>query len=420
MTHSNSNSNSNSTSTSSTSIGPEKKVKRGRGRPKGSKNKKTLKLEANSNEHGSEGTEEKIFRYSTINLILSPLRKRSPIDEWNPREVALFESAMCCKGKQFYEISKIIGTKNTKQCVEFYYHWKQSSNYAVWKALGRKTNKKATSSSQRKLHKKIGQKFAEFHAKYSKSSQHLNGRGKGNGGIHGGGGGGPMNSIQNDLNQCHLNVNHQNNNNTHHSTKSNGGNLHSLYEQQLHSQQQQQLHSQPIVAGYYPQYYAQNGYSWYQPQHGTYAQYQQPQHQPQQQMTRQTISNGQDSTAITSPSNRSKGGKNGNGGNRGNKGDNLGDKAMCIDLTETSSVNGTIDASAATVSKPDEQGKETADNTNTNTTTSAGTTPQDEAMKKNDNAVSAPTSTEVMKESDKDNVNELVHTQGQNQVNQER
>merc|ERR1712228_1034197 len=96
-----------------------------------------------------------------INLLLSPLRKKSPMDEWNPREIALFESAMCSKGKQFGKISKIISTKTTKQCVEFYYFWKQSTHYTIWKSM---RDKKKTSASRRKLHKKIGEKFQAFYS----------------------------------------------------------------------------------------------------------------------------------------------------------------------------------------------------------------------------------------------------------------
>merc|ERR1719499_2839046 len=79
--------------------------------------------------------------------------------------------------------------------------------------------------------------------------------------------------------------------------------------------------------GYYPQYYAQtpNGYPWYHPQQTAYY---------QQQMTKQSMSNGQDSSNI--PKSPTKNGSNGiNGGGGGSA-----DKAMCIDLTETSSVNG--------------------------------------------------------------------------------
>ena len=82
-----------------------------------------------------------IFKYSTIDLLLSPLRKSTPLDEWCPREIATFESAICRKGKDFYQISKLIGTKTCKQVIEFYYFWKQSSHYKVWKMRGRKTKK---------------------------------------------------------------------------------------------------------------------------------------------------------------------------------------------------------------------------------------------------------------------------------------
>jgi len=78
--------------------------------------------------------------------------------------LALFESAMVSKGKRFGKISKIIGSKSTKQCVEFYYFWKQSTHYEIWKSLGRKQNKKI-SHKQRKLHKKIGEKFQKFYGK---------------------------------------------------------------------------------------------------------------------------------------------------------------------------------------------------------------------------------------------------------------
>jgi len=321
---------------------PEKKVKRGRGRPKGSKNKKSKADKVDDPKtsvigpDGMKVTESKLFRYSTVNLILSPLRKRSPIDEWNPREVALFESAMCFKGKRFYEISKMIGTKNTKQCVEFYYHWKQSSNYAVWKALGRRTNKKATSSSQRKLHKKIGQKFAEFHAKHCPDT--ANKKGDGHGGGDGGGGSGPqVNSIQNDLNQLNVNAAAASNGNAHslldgHGAMAQvaaGGHDHAvLFQQQLNSQQQAAAMG---VVGYYPQYYAQNGYPMYYPQHAAYAQYQHQHHPPhhaQQQQPpvarQQQVSGGQD---------------NGRGGGGGTgQAANGGDKAMCIDLTDTASL----------------------------------------------------------------------------------
>merc|ERR1719273_1035874 len=104
------------------------------------------------------------------------------------------------KGKRFYQISKIIGTKNTKQCVEFYYYWKQSSHYKIWKALGRKTNKKATSSSKIKLHRRIGQKFGEFHQLHTELTPPPVSKGPV-----------PVDSIRNGVD--HLNVNSNSNSN---------------------------------------------------------------------------------------------------------------------------------------------------------------------------------------------------------------
>lgn len=95
--------------------------------------------------------DEDICSYSTLDLLLTPLRKHSCWDEWNPREICMFESSICAKGKNFYEIAKIVGTKNCKQCVQFYYHWKCTSHYRIWKALGKTVNKK------RKSHFKVHQ-----------------------------------------------------------------------------------------------------------------------------------------------------------------------------------------------------------------------------------------------------------------------
>ena len=93
-------------------------------------------------------------------------RQRCPMDTWAPLEIALFESAMCIHGKgkllnavviffleekkdihqfiffafffeppktDFGTISRIIRTKSTKDVIEFYYFWKHSSHYHIWK-----------------------------------------------------------------------------------------------------------------------------------------------------------------------------------------------------------------------------------------------------------------------------------------------
>ena len=74
-----------------------------------------------------------LLRRTTLGRLTSPARESSPLDAWAPLEVAKFESALCLVGKQFPLVAKVIGTKTTKEVVEFYYLWKQSKNYAVWK-----------------------------------------------------------------------------------------------------------------------------------------------------------------------------------------------------------------------------------------------------------------------------------------------
>ena len=40
---------------------------------------------------------------------------------------------MCVYGKEFHQISAVIGTKTTAEVIEFYYSWKFSSHYYSWK-----------------------------------------------------------------------------------------------------------------------------------------------------------------------------------------------------------------------------------------------------------------------------------------------
>ena len=317
----------------------KKSKKRGR-KAKNKNNKKKKNGKYNDNQ---EDELEKILRYSTINLILSPLRKRSPLDEWNPREIALFESGMCSKGKQFYEISKIIGSKNTKQCVEFYYYWKQSSHYAVWKALGRKTNKQIT-RSQKKLHKKIGQKFAAFHSMYSKKQQNDNQRKNG--------------QIIDNVNNNQQNIQQQQQTHSIQNDINMSNTNNAMFVQQQQQQQSQQAMGNLI--GYYPQYY-QNGYPWYT--NPAYAQQYQQYLQHHQQMQQQPIrgdspnggsvhngnngnncNNSNHSTQASSPKHNNNHNNNHNHNNNNNvskddvnNNNNDKKKSDFIDLTETAS-----------------------------------------------------------------------------------
>jgi len=74
------------------------------------------------------------LEYPTIDLLLSPLRKPNVMDGWSPKEIALFEAGICCVGKNFHQIQKLIPTKTTQSIVEFYYNcWKKSTHYQIWK-----------------------------------------------------------------------------------------------------------------------------------------------------------------------------------------------------------------------------------------------------------------------------------------------
>jgi len=81
------------------------------------------------------------LEYPTLDLLLSPLRKPHVLDSWCPREIALFEAGICAVGKDFHAIARLITTKSCKECVDFYYVWKKSSHYALWKNFGKPAKK---------------------------------------------------------------------------------------------------------------------------------------------------------------------------------------------------------------------------------------------------------------------------------------
>lgn len=65
--------------------------------------------------------------------IMAKSRRASILEEWNPREIALFEAAMYLHGKEFHKIQRLVKTKSTKDIVAFYYIWKKTSHYTQWK-----------------------------------------------------------------------------------------------------------------------------------------------------------------------------------------------------------------------------------------------------------------------------------------------
>eukprot|EP00474_Spongospora_subterranea_P009510 CRZ09968.1 hypothetical protein [Spongospora subterranea] len=77
------------------------------------------------------------IQYSTLDALLSPLRKQSIWETWSPFQIALFEAGICTLGKNFHDIAKLIDQKTTGDVVNLYYHWKQSSHYEMWKSMGK-------------------------------------------------------------------------------------------------------------------------------------------------------------------------------------------------------------------------------------------------------------------------------------------
>ena len=55
------------------------------------------------------------------------------MEKWCPYEIAVFESALALCGKHFHQVQKFVKTKNTKEVIEFYYVWKKTAHYKVWK-----------------------------------------------------------------------------------------------------------------------------------------------------------------------------------------------------------------------------------------------------------------------------------------------
>jgi len=70
---------------------------------------------------------------SVLGFMKSPLRRPTVIERWSPYEIAMFEGAMIHHGKEFHLVSREIGTKSTKEVIDFYYTWKKTAHYKKWK-----------------------------------------------------------------------------------------------------------------------------------------------------------------------------------------------------------------------------------------------------------------------------------------------
>lgn len=94
-----------------------------------------------SAEMGSASKDWSLLRRTTLGSLTVPTRIPNVWDKWAPLEIAKFESAICLNGKQFGILSRVVGSKSPSECVEFYYAWKSSKNYSLWKASFREPEK---------------------------------------------------------------------------------------------------------------------------------------------------------------------------------------------------------------------------------------------------------------------------------------
>jgi len=88
-------------------------------------------------QYGYEGENSRFAmeRPTTLGLMRCPLRQPSVVEMWSPHQIALFEGAIALYGKHFHTIQRMVKTKTTKEVVEFYYIWKKTSHYDMWKSV---------------------------------------------------------------------------------------------------------------------------------------------------------------------------------------------------------------------------------------------------------------------------------------------
>lgn len=90
---------------------------------------------ANEHQANGEGGQRSypLELISSLGFLKSPLRRPTVMEKWSPYEISIFEAGMGHYGKDFYQIHKLIQTKSTKEVIDFYYIWKKTSHYPVWK-----------------------------------------------------------------------------------------------------------------------------------------------------------------------------------------------------------------------------------------------------------------------------------------------
>ncbi|CAD8212663.1 unnamed protein product [Paramecium octaurelia] len=74
-----------------------------------------------------------LLQQDVLDILISPLRNDFAFETWTTKEIAIFECGLCRYGKQYEFLSHLIKTKNAQDIIQFYYNWKFTSHYKLWK-----------------------------------------------------------------------------------------------------------------------------------------------------------------------------------------------------------------------------------------------------------------------------------------------
>ncbi|CAD8122474.1 unnamed protein product [Paramecium sonneborni] len=74
-----------------------------------------------------------LLQQDVLDILISPLRTDFSFETWTTKEIAIFECGLCRYGKQYEFLSHLIKTKNAQDIIQFYYNWKFTSHYKLWK-----------------------------------------------------------------------------------------------------------------------------------------------------------------------------------------------------------------------------------------------------------------------------------------------
>lgn len=88
---------------------------------------------SNSRSYGFDPSSLPLEAVSVLGYLKSPARIPMIIERWSPYEIAVFEGALAHHGKDFFQVGKAVGSKTTKECIDFYYVWKKTVHYKKWK-----------------------------------------------------------------------------------------------------------------------------------------------------------------------------------------------------------------------------------------------------------------------------------------------